>query len=193
MVAISGLIYVGNHGLEVESPNSKIIQCVSQMHRAILEDIKERLEKAVSGIEGSLVEDKAFSIALHFRLVAKKDASKVKAAFHDAVAPYVASGQITPRRGKMVLEARFAFGRNKGDVALWLASRYADLFGRGNLELCYVGDDDTDEDAFEALNRQGITVLVGRRRRSAAEYYVKNTDEVGRLLAEFVGIYKGDY
>jgi trehalose-6-phosphatase len=45
----------------------------------------------------------------------------------------------------------------------------------------YVGDDTTDEDAFKAL-QDGITIRVGEKKESAAQYFVESQTEVVRLL-----------
>lgn len=45
----------------------------------------------------------------------------------------------------------------------------------------YVGDDSTDETAFDAL-RKGITVRVGRSSQTQAQFWVRNPDDVFRFL-----------
>jgi trehalose 6-phosphate phosphatase len=47
----------------------------------------------------------------------------------------------------------------------------------------YVGDDETDEDVF-ALDQPGrlLAIRVGRRRGSAAGYYLRNQREIDRVL-----------
>lgn len=50
----------------------------------------------------------------------------------------------------------------------------------------YIGDDTTDEDAFAAIGQNGLTVVVGNGRRSAAQYYLRDTDEVLRLLEKML-------
>lgn len=46
----------------------------------------------------------------------------------------------------------------------------------------YVGDDLTDETAFKALTGQGVTVRIGKSKKSAAQYYLKGQREVLRFL-----------
>jgi trehalose 6-phosphate phosphatase len=53
----------------------------------------------------------------------------------------------------------------------------------------YLGDDITDEDAFEALADRGINILVGRAddsevagRTTAAHYVLNTTEEVRQFL-----------
>ena len=53
----------------------------------------------------------------------------------------------------------------------------------------YFGNDLTDEDAFRALTQhRGVVVLVGKPRRSFAQYHVEGTSEVAALLEELVTI-----
>jgi DNA-binding MarR family transcriptional regulator len=53
----------------------------------------------------------------------------------------------------------------------------------------YVGDDDTDEDAF-ALPRPGrlLAVRVGRRRGTAAAWFIRRQADIDRLLLELVAL-----
>jgi trehalose-phosphatase len=46
----------------------------------------------------------------------------------------------------------------------------------------YIGDDITDEDAFQALQSSGITIHVGKISRTHAQYYVTDVDEVLQIL-----------
>jgi len=56
----------------------------------------------------------------------------------------------------------------------------------------YVGDDETDEDVFQ-LDRPGrlLSIRVGRKRASAAPYYIHNQGEIDRLLETLVAL-RGD-
>ncbi|HQG13473.1 MAG TPA: trehalose-phosphatase, partial [bacterium] len=46
----------------------------------------------------------------------------------------------------------------------------------------YFGDDTTDEDAFKELKSSGITVRVGLKKSSKAEYYVREIDDAAPLM-----------
>lgn len=50
----------------------------------------------------------------------------------------------------------------------------------------YVGDDQTDEDAFEVLGNRGIIAVQPAWRRSRAQYRVRSPRDVQRLLEQVV-------
>ena len=90
--------------------------------------------------------------------------------------------QCPEHAGKKVLEIRPPLAWDKGKAALWLLRKQELAYGRGNVVPVYIGDDSTDEDAFEALKGRGVTVFVGPPRLSAAQYYLKQTQEVTELM-----------
>jgi trehalose 6-phosphate phosphatase len=64
----------------------------------------------------------------------------------------------------------------------WLTER-SEFAGRTPV---YVGDDATDEDAFRVIRRDGIGILVGPPRRSAARYCLPSPDHVRRLIEHWL-------
>ena len=95
--------------------------------------------------------------------------------------------------GKMILEIRPALDWDKGRVVLQLLASARSKMRRGMRKVValYIGDDVTDEDAFMALRKRGITVYVGKSENTKASYYLKNTKEVGKLLGMVLEILKG--
>jgi len=67
----------------------------------------------------------------------------------------------------MLIEVRPALHWNKGNAVLWIWRRLAPKYVP-----FYIGDDVTDEDAFSALRPYGITVRIGRKTGSHAQYYI---------------------
>ena len=89
--------------------------------------------------------------------------------------------------GKMVYEIQPKIDWDKGKAVLYLLEAL-DL-DREDVVPIYVGDDVTDEDAFEALKGRGIGIFVGRAddpevsgRTTAADYVLHTTQEVERFL-----------
>jgi trehalose-6-phosphatase len=53
----------------------------------------------------------------------------------------------------------------------------------------YIGDDETDEDAFQVLGAAGLGILVGcDRLSSAAHYYVESVEQTTQFLAMLSGL-----
>jgi trehalose-phosphatase len=179
-VALEQLFYAGNHGLEIEGPEG------SGIHRSLAEDFVSdvaetaaELQNALAKIDGSLVEDKRYSISVHYRLVATEQIAAVEAAVDQAI---VRHPRLKKRLGKKVFELRPGLPWDKGKAVIWLMETIAED-GTSMLPI-YVGDDVTDEDAFRALADVGVGVLVSDEpRRTAASYRLRDTEETRRFLA----------
>ncbi|HNX82327.1 MAG TPA: trehalose-phosphatase [Candidatus Omnitrophota bacterium] len=187
-LGLRDLIISGNHGLEIEGPKIQYITPISGAYRKILDDIKIFLGKKIIPYKGASIEDKGLALTLHFRQVPEKLVPMVKAAFHEAAIYYLVENKIKIKTGKKVLEVRPILQWDKGDVVLWLLARQK--FAKSDAEVLpvYIGDDNTDEDAFKALQDFGVTIFVGKPGASNAQYYVGSTDEVRELLERILKI-----
>lgn len=175
-VGLQGISYVGNHGLEIFVPKHGRKVLVSRKWIQELEEIRYRLGRELGDMEGVIIEDKGCVLALHYRNVDPRCVPpilmEIKKEIKSSMSP-LALGL-----GKYVFEIRPQSPVNKGIAVLELLSQ-ADQEG---LLPLYMGDDQTDEDAFRALRRRGITVLVGFPRPSSARYYVKDPSDVFQFL-----------
>jgi len=187
-ISIKNIIYSGNHGLQIEGPRIKFEATVSQRYKSILEQTKKELDGRLSTIKGALIEDKGFSLSLHYRLADKKQIPFIKTVFDKVVINYLVRGKIKIKSGKKVLEVRPPVEWDKGKIVLWLLARQqANLVNKKIIPI-YIGDDITDEDAFEVLKNKGLTIFVGNPKPSHAKYYLKNTKEVFELLNRILAI-----
>jgi trehalose-phosphatase len=85
--------------------------------------------------------------------------------------------------GKKVYEFQPDIGWNKGRAVAWLL----ETLGLEQPEVLplYIGDDLTDEDAFRALEKRGVGIVVTEELRpTAARYALKGPAEVERFLRE---------
>lgn len=187
-VGLNGIHYVGNHGLEIFTPKSGMRQLLPKETIGTLRTICDRLNCHFKGIEGILVEDKRCTLAVHYRTVDPRWVPSILMILAQEI-----KKSITPlclHFGKMVFEVRPRRPVNKGTAIL-------DLLGKmdqnGVLPI-YIGDDQTDEDAFRALKRRGMTIFVGipKPTISSAQYYVKDPSEVHGLLKKIEKNFAGD-
>lgn len=160
---------IGNHGLE---PGGDTRTFARVMRRCL-----PLLEAALDGAAGVEVEDKRYSLAVHYRHARNKSAARARIAAAVAGLP-------DPMRviaGKLVVNIVPVDAPNKGDALLALREKE-----RADVAL-YVGDDVTDEDVF-VLDEPGVVVSsrVGRSTRSAAPYYLRDQREMDPLLAALV-------
>jgi len=81
--------------------------------------------------------------------------------------------------GKMVLEIRPNVDFHKGKAVRELLETLPSL----DVLPIYLGDDQTDEDAFRVLKGQGISVFIGPGGLlSGADFFLKNPGEVQEFL-----------
>lgn len=178
MVTLDGLVYAGSHGFDVDAPE----ELGGRVRRGedfadVLAAARARLKEAVAPIAGAWVEDKAFAVTLHFRQVAPEDVPAVEGAFA-AVAE--AFPDLRRTGGKKILELRPNVEWDKGRALLMLLER---IDRSGPHFPLFVGDDETDEDAFCAVAGSGIGIRVGDPHvASAAEYFLADTDEAATFL-----------
>ena len=178
MVTLDGVVYAGSHGFDVDAPE----ELGGRLRRGedfadVLAAARARLREGVAPIPEAWVEDKAFAVTVHFRQVSPDDVPAVEAAFA-AVAD--AFPDLRRTGGKKVLELRPNVEWDKGRALQMLLER---IDRNGPHVPLFVGDDETDEDAFRAVAGSGIGIRVGDSHvASAAEYFLADTDEVATFL-----------
>ncbi len=176
--------YAGGHGAELILADGEPAPLVDPgAVAATLDRAEEEVRALVDDAAGWLVERKQASLAVHHRLAAEDSvlelSPRVQAVLEQLAADPPGFDVLA---GKAVVELR-PVGADKG-AALERIARTAPT--RPPL---VVGDDVTDEDAFEvARSRGGRAILVATEDRpTAATDRIADPDEVVRLLAALVG------
>lgn len=181
LVGLEGVAYAGSHGFEaVDASGRPLVNDRGDAFLPALDRAELALRRTIegaAGIEGAWVQRKRFAVAVHFRMTEPRDVPAVHAAFEE-----IARIEDTLQRvsGKMVLELRPDIDWHKGRALGWLAEELPRFRDRTCL---YLGDDVTDEDAFEALHEHGVGIVVhGGDHDSAASFALAGTDEVATFL-----------
>jgi len=176
-VGVPGIVYVGNHGLEIENPAGRHKKILASARKKELKRITQNLQNSLKEIPGILFEDKGPILSVHYRNAHQKFFTQV---------PQIVEAELEQWRnrwkmasGKKVLEIRPNINFNKGKAVKEILK----TFPCQQLLPIYLGDDQTDEDAFRVLKGQGISVFVGMGKLSSeADFFLKSPDEVQEFL-----------
>ena len=116
MVGIDGILYAGNHGFEVEGPGIIYVNPAAIMSRKVMESVSQTLARELRALPGAFVEDKVYSLSVHYRQCAKGDVLRVKDIVDQATAHYRTEKQLRATFGKKVVEIRPFADWDKGRI-----------------------------------------------------------------------------
>lgn len=163
----------GLHGVERREFEGDIR--LGDVPEELIADARRTLATYADEHEGVLLEDKGVGLVLHYRLAPEKQAECE--ALTTAIAA-ASSGRLVVQPGKMVSELK-AKGHHKGHaVEAFLA--VPPFRGRTPV---FVGDDITDEAAFEVVNAlDGISIRVGSQTGTVARYVAGGPEDIRKWL-----------
>lgn len=173
-VGLGNIIYVGNHGLEIEGDGTCFREPRAEALRRELRSLSLQLKLALSDTAGLEVEDKGLTLSVHFRCVSEHLQDWVRSVTFSTVARWPS---FSCREGNMVLEVNPQVEWNKGYAIKWILR---EVLPFSSLSIC-IGDDVTDEDAFAAIS-EGITIKVGGSGETRAQYVLPDVRAVGQFL-----------
>jgi trehalose 6-phosphate phosphatase len=180
-VAGQALYLAGNHGLEIVGPGVTYCHPEAERYRPQVQALVPELQQALDGIPGAWVENKGLTLTVHFRAVTTASVPLVHHHVYRLVRPALAAQGLVLKSGKAVLEIRPAVKWNKGAAVHWILAHMDRAAPRAFP--IYIGDDDTDEDAFQALHSSGLGIVVGFRPQSTAQYFIESVEQTALLLA----------
>ena len=176
------VILAGNHGLEIIESNTCWRHPMAAGLQPVLHEMCGELVARVGEIPGALVEDKGLTASLHYRNVASADVPLVSEVLTTVVAPH--DDCFFVRNGKKVFEILPRVRWDKGSAVLRILECLRKTCP-GEIAVCYIGDDTTDECAFRQLPG-AITVRVGKHCPTAARFGVRDPVQVAKFL-EWLG------
>jgi trehalose 6-phosphate phosphatase len=169
----------GSHGAERLTPDG------SYTLDPGLSKYREGLESAAAYLRGRgfdpHVEVKPGGVALHWRGLTDSGAADLKEQVLQVWMPLVIRHRLNLLEFDGGVELR-APGFNKGAAVRAILAEAAP-----DAAVAYLGDDTTDEDAFEALRGKGLTILVRPEPRStAAEIWLQPPKELIQFLQDWL-------
>lgn len=164
----------GNHGYEHYIPGQA--EVLATLEPEMQNIIATALDFARANVPGKNIEVKPFSLAVHWR--GEEDQNRWKSKIHELWLTLCEQGgtfEIHEFDGGYELRP---LGKNKGYAVETVLKTCNDEY------VCaYLGDDLTDEDAFEAMGTQGLKVLVKQQHRETlADIQVNPPEELLEFL-----------
>jgi trehalose 6-phosphate phosphatase len=184
MVGVSNVWVIGNHGFEIQGPGGEDFADPSVMsYRDVIATAVARLRPLISAMEGVIIEDKAITLSVHWRLADPAIVPGLRAMIDDIAE----SLGLRVTEGKRIFEIKPPALIDKGTAVLALAERLTD--GRDDASIVFAGDDVTDEDAVRALRKHHpravtIRVLGEENPPTDAEFSLHGTEAMRQFLEE---------
>ena len=184
-VGIPGIIYAGNHGLELSGPGLDFVHPEAGGFRQVQAEIFEILKTELGDFPGVAMEHKGLTLSVHYRLAPEASVGQIREGFGARLSPFVAAGQVKTSEGKKVLEVRPNLDWGKGKAIAHIQGQHP----QAKLTV-FFGDDLTDEDGFAVVQESGgVDVFVGPARApTKALYRLDSPEEVARALALMAGL-----
>jgi trehalose 6-phosphate synthase/phosphatase len=147
--------------------------------------VRPLLEQFAASAPGSLVENKDYALAWHYRLVDAEFGAWLANELVTTLENLLSGTELAVIHGNKVVEVRYAWA-NKGEVA----ARLAGSFKRKAFVLA-MGDDRTDEDMFARLPGSAWTIRVGSGSTSA-RFRLAGSEDANGLLELVAAVADGD-
>lgn len=181
-VGLRNIFYSGNHGFEVYAPARGIIIRYGHLAYENMVKIGRVLAKELLKIPKIIIEQKGITSSVHYRAVNEKFIPEILEITRNVRRKIDPSVRLT--YGKKVVEIRPSINAiNKGEAFRFIANSVK----AGGKLLVYIGDDKTDEDAFNLLKRRGVGIYVGSKlHNTSAHFYLKDTNDVKVFLASLL-------
>ncbi|CAA7410823.1 unnamed protein product [Spirodela intermedia] len=201
-VGLTDLYYAGSHGMDIMGPvrlsepvdshpncfrstdkqgkEVNLFQPASEFI-PMIEEVFRSLVESASEIPGSKVENNKFCVSVHYRNVDETNWAAIAQLVHDTLKQYP---RLRLTYGRKVLEIRPVIDWNKGKAVEFLLESLG-LDNSDDVLPIYIGDDRTDEDAFEVLRSsgRGFGILVSSLpKETKASYSLRDPSEVMEFL-----------
>ncbi|KAE8022385.1 hypothetical protein FH972_008187 [Carpinus fangiana] len=204
-VKLKELYYAGSHGMDIMGPvrqyisddHTNCVRSVDEQGKEVnlfqpageflpmINEVLRSLIERTKDVIGVNVENNKFCVSVHYRNVDEKHWKTVAQHVNDVLKDYPC---LKLTHGRKVLEVRPDISWNKGKAVTFLLESLG-LSNCDDVLPIYVGDDQTDEDAFKVVREghQGYGILVSSvPKASDAVYSVKDPSEVMEFLKSLV-------
>ncbi|KAH7864470.1 hypothetical protein Vadar_029917 [Vaccinium darrowii] len=204
-IELDNVYYAGSHGLDIAAPlqsmnygdpkhqtsvvgkkgNEVVLFQPAKKYLPAIQKILGVLTEKTRSIRGAMIENNKFCISAHYRHVRDEDFCNLEKVVNSVIGEFK---EFRISKGKKVFEIRPDMEWDKGRALNYLLDTLG-LGASSDVLPIYIGDDRTDEDAFEAIrNRgEGFSIVVSSTPKDTlALYSLRNPLEVNKFLLRMV-------
>lgn len=186
-VQVDDLIYAGSHGFRISGPGGLYKEHEkADVILPRLNVIEKKLHQIFPQIDaGVQIDRKRYAVAVHYRNADEDNISEIKQKVNEILEenPDFKKGE-----GKKILEIKPDVDWHKGKAVLWIMKKLG-VDDKYKFVPIYIGDDVTDEDAFESISKFGAGILVGSHgQETAAKYKLDDVPAVQAFLGRLAGL-----
>ena len=192
LLPLPGIMMAGSYGLELQLPDGRLVHRLDyESIRPALDDLKGKWMALLAGRDGFYLEDKGWTLAIHAKDAGEEDADHILAEARRLGQEAIDqdAGTLRFQGGHRFLELAPVLADKRQTVDYLLAH-----YRRPGALPLYLGDDDKDEVAFEAVQASGgLALAVGDRLlESAADYHLPSPQATRAWLAQLIAAQTGD-
>lgn len=187
LVSIKAIFYAGSHGFDIKGPGGfTMIHPVAKKTIPLVSEIIEQLKQTLQDMEGVLIEEKKFSVAVHYRNLKKQE----NLAFIEKTVNHIIQkhDQLRLLKGKKVFEILPNIDWDKGKAVRWIMNALEIPWDKTSV--FYIGDDTTDEYAFRTVVTRGTAIMVtdDPSKPSLADFQLQSPKEVKKFFEQVIAI-----
>ena len=182
LIPLSNILLAGTYGVEMQMPDGKEIHQIEYHSiRPVLDALKPLWQESIKGREGFYLEDKDWALAIHARKAEENEGLQVLATAEKMLTQELLGEHLQKIHGYRFLE----IGPHNADKGHALRYLFDNFHWKDAVPI-YIGDDDKDEEAFQAINEHaGYSILVAEEpRETEAKYILKSPVEVHQWLKD---------
>lgn len=179
MVGFSGIYLVANNGMEIYGPDMNVIHAEAKRVRKQLEPIVAKLTPRLRELEGVRLEDRNFSLAIHFSKADARNQKQARGLLEEIWTPVMDTFVLEEENQQWVLRPRMGWGKSRAVLFVW--NKFSSP--RKRPLVLYLGAEEGDEEIFSQMGKEGVGLLVGKgRENSSAAFQLKNREEANRFF-----------
>ncbi len=182
IIGFSGIYLVANNGMEIHGPDLNVVHAEAKRTRKILGEVVDKLAAEITELPGVVLDNRGLSLALNISKAKPALQRRARLMMEQIWTPVMDTFTLCEAHQELIIRPRVGWGKSRAVMFIW--NKFASP--RRRPFVINIGADESDEEIFALVGREGIGVVVGgntRAVRSKAGYQLRTRSELKKFLA----------